>query len=135
MRGTLAEFERVAADAQAAKSVEAAANVERPADVEDAVTLATAVRWVSLRVRRVKALLVAICTLLPDRFAGCAPIVHIFRQHLQTDCALVVLREICATQLHGLAAPLGLVGPSKGMNQRGKARQQLTGLDPPRVLP
>jgi len=63
--GALDPIEEVVATVETARSVEAAADVLRPD-----ITLASAVRWVRRRLTPVRRALLAVVTLLPDRFTG-----------------------------------------------------------------
>ena len=63
--GDLDDLERVVAQVDAASSIEAAADVLRPD-----IVLPSAVRWVRRRLTLVRATLLAVVTLLPDRFGG-----------------------------------------------------------------
>jgi hypothetical protein len=101
MPGTLADVEEAAARAEAAASVEAAAEELRPGDVGEAVTLATAVRWVRLRLAIVRATLATVRGLLPDRFEHCKVSVRSFRERRGVGSALMALRQ----GLRALPAP------------------------------
>ena len=131
MPGTLPALEEAVAHAEAAPSVEAAANALRPGDVDAAVTLPTAMRWVRLRLARVRATLATVRGLMPARFEPCPITVRAFRAALGVPSVLVALRGICARYLHMLPAPLGLRPPGAVRRRGGHRRQQSTGPDPP----
>ena len=131
MPGTLDAIEEAVATAESATSLEKAADEVRPADAEDAVTLCAAVAWLRLRVTIVRATLVTVIGLFPDRFADCAPRVGAFRKRLGTRRVLVGLREICEGHLHALAPPLGLVRRRTSREGDAGAHQQSIGPDPP----
>jgi hypothetical protein len=130
--GTLDALEEAVVRVEETKAIEKAADELRPADAPDAVTLPTAVRWVRLRVELVKAVLIAVLGLFPDRFAPFAPgppTMRHFRDRLGTHRALVALRGIAEAHLHALPVPLGLV-PPPGVWGAGPF-QQSSGPDPP----
>ena len=127
--GTLDALEETVMRVEKAETIEKAADELRPADAPDAVTLPTAVRWVRLRLELVKAVLIAVLGLLPDRFAPGPPTIRHFRDRLGTDHVLVALRGIAQAHLHVLPLPLGLV-PPPGVCKTGPF-QQSPGSDPP----
>ena len=131
MPGTLDDIEQAAATAELAPSVEHAAAQLRPAESPDAVTLGAAVAWLRRRLVLVRALLVTVIGLLPDRFAGLGLWVRMWRERLGTSRVLVALREICAQQLYALPRPLGLNPRVPVAQPRRRGRQQSTGTDPP----
>ena len=129
--GTLAEIEDAVAAAERAKSLEAAADAVRG----DAIELPGAMRWLRRRIRLVRRALAAAGVLLPEALAGCPPTVLAFRDRLDTDAALVWLREATAPDLVALPPPLGC---ARGPAIRGHPIapfQQRTGHDPPRAGP
>jgi hypothetical protein len=127
--GTLDTLEEAVARVEKAEAVEKAADELRPADAPDAVTLATAVRWVRLRLELVKAVLIAVLGLYPELLAPGPPTIRHFRARLGTDRALVTLRAIAKAHLDVLPLPLGLV-PRPGAWE-GEPFQQSSGSDPP----
>jgi hypothetical protein len=131
MPGTLDMIEEAAARAETAPTVEKAADELRAADAPDAVTLATAVVWVRLRVLIVRALLTTVRGLMPERFAELTPRVSAFRQRLGTLRVLVALRAICERYLHTLPAPLGLVPRAVREAEPPEGHPQRAGPDPP----
>lgn len=112
--GTLARVEDAVAAVEQAGSIAAAVDVVRPPDVEDAVGLVAAQRWLRRRVAAVRAALLAIATLMPERFAGVAPTLAGFREALGASRVLVALRAIAARHLHALPVPLGLRARAAG---------------------
>lgn len=129
--GLLDEMEGAVAVAESARSKEDAAERVRPAEEDDAVTLASAVRWLVRRVVAVHRILATVIGLLPTMFEGCAPTIASFRERLGTSHVLVELRGICARHLGMLAAPLGLIGMPRSENWARRPFQQSTGPDPP----
>jgi hypothetical protein len=107
LQGTLAAVEHVIATVEAAGGVSAAVDVVHPPDAQEPVGLVCALRSIRRRVRAVRAALVAIATLLPERFAGVAPTLAAFREALGGDAVLVRLRELAQRHLGALPVPLG----------------------------
>jgi hypothetical protein len=130
MPGTLDDLEQAAATAEGARSVEDAAEQLRPADCPDAITLGAAVAWLRRRLVLVRALLVTVIGLWPDRFAGLALLLRAWRERLGTSRVLVALREICAQHLYALPRPLGLNPRMPVAPPRCRERQQSTDTDP-----
>jgi hypothetical protein len=95
LSGSLEEVEEVAAQ------VEAAAVELRPD-----ITLLCAVRWVRRRMKYARLALVALVTLVPARFAGCARISEL-RRVLHTKAVLRAIREELAAHLASLSTPVG----------------------------
>jgi hypothetical protein len=125
LSGTLDEVEATVI-ASETSGVEKAAAAMRVDEVE----LPGAVRWLRRRRVGVRAALLALVTAMPGRL-GMIPELHAIRRVLDTERALVNLREIAADHLHALPHPLGLrarpaVGP-----QAETAMQHETGTDPP----
>lgn len=127
LSGDLAAVEDVVAQAEQCPSVEAAANTLRMDDI----SLPSAVRWVRRRLMPVRATLLALVTLMPTLFAGCAPTLRDVRRVLGTESALVVLREVGAAHVGALPPPFGFGPRRKGGWRRWGARQHGTGPDPP----
>lgn len=124
--GDLEEIERVVAAVEAAPSVEAAADELRP-DID----LPGAVRWVRRRLRAVRAALLVLVTMSPDRFEGCAPTLGDVTARLGTP----TLRQVRAqTEKHlaSLAAPIGFGPPPRRGTRRRTPLEQDLGPDPPR---
>jgi hypothetical protein len=114
LRGTLADVEQVVAAVEAAGSVTAAVDAVHPPDVEEPIGLAGALRSIRRRVRAVRAALLAIATLLPERFTGVPPTLAAFRKALGIDAVLVRLREIAKRHLGALPAPVGFRARGSG---------------------
>jgi transposase-like protein len=125
--GTLSEIEQVVATVEQAKSVEAAADALR----RDAVTLASAVRWVRRRLRLVRALLTIVVGMLPQSLLGCAPTISAVRERWAIPQVLVALRERAKVHLQALGRPLGFRHPSYAGGNHPSPFQQPMGPDPP----
>lgn len=128
--GTLDDIERTAAQAEASSSLEHTAEELRPGDDPCAVTLSVAVAWVRRRVAWVRALLLTVASLFPDRFAGVGPSVRAFRERLATSRVLVALRGICEPYLYALSPPLGLNPRAAWAPAGGGERPQSIGQAP-----
>ncbi|MEY4512377.1 MAG: hypothetical protein RLZZ450_4499 [Pseudomonadota bacterium] len=89
MSGTLDEVEAVVAAVEQAGGVAAALEAVHPADAEDAVGLQGALRSMRRRVGAVRSVLLAIITLLPERFAGVMATITSLRAALSTRRVLV----------------------------------------------
>jgi hypothetical protein len=125
LSSTLDEVEQVVAVAETAPSQETAAAKLRP-DIE----LPGALRWLRLRVRAVQVALLVVATLLPGEL-GDELRVGPVREHLQTERALVALRELASAHLGAVAPPLGF-GPRSLPSRRKRRRHQHDmGPDPP----
>jgi hypothetical protein len=105
--GTLDEAEAVVAAVEAAGGVAQAVDAVHPPDAPGAVGLVCALRSIRRRVRAVRAALLAIATLMPERFAGVAATLASFRDALATGSVLVTLRELAERHLGALPVPLG----------------------------
>lgn len=90
-----------------AGSIAAAVDIVHPAEAEAALGLEGAKRSIGRRVRAVRAALLAIITLLPERFAGVLPTLAGMRVALSTERVLVALRSLAARHLASLPTPLG----------------------------
>jgi hypothetical protein len=112
--GTLAAVEDVVAAVEHAGGVAAAVDAVHPPEAEDAVGLVSALRSMRRRVRAVRAALLAIATLMPERFAGVAPTIAAFREALAGGRVLVRLREIAERHLSALPVPLGFHARASG---------------------
>lgn len=122
--GDLDDLERVVAQVDAAPSIEAAADVLRPD-----IVLPSAVRWVRRRLTLVRATLLAVVTLLPDRVDGDAHLGAV-RAALHTAHALVTLRARAATLLSALPRPLGFGRHVRLRHVQRTRRQHRLGADP-----
>lgn len=116
--GSLAEIEQVIVTVEEAATVEAAADRQRP-DVE----MPGRLRWVRRRLGQVYAGLLALRTLLPERFGECAPSVCAFRDCLGVEPVMPLLRAYGAEHLHALPPPLGF-GPRRSVSLRFMKYQQ-----------
>lgn len=125
--GTLADVERVVRTACRAGSVERAADQLR----SDPVTLPTAMRWVRLRVRRVRAFLAACITLYPERFGQLEPSLDAFGAACGSEAVLDALRAVAADRLASLPAPAGFLRRNCALAAKPSRRQHANGLDPP----
>lgn len=105
--GTLVAIEAVVATVESAGGVAAAVDRLRPPDAPDAVGLSCALRWIRRRVAAVRAALLAIVTLLPERFEGTEPTIRAVGAALGSDRVLETLRETLGRRLAALPAPLG----------------------------
>ena len=114
LSGTLDEVERVVDAVEQACGVTAAVETVHPAHAEDAIGLQGALRSMRRRVSRVYAALVAIITLMPERFTGTTPTLEGLRTALSTQRVLVSLRELAAPCLHALPSPLGFGARGRG---------------------
>jgi hypothetical protein len=108
LSGTLDEVESVVAAVEQAGGVARALETVHPAEAEDPIEPQGALRSMRRRVRAVYAALLAIITLMPERFAGVTPTLAGLRRALSTERALVSLREVAARHLPALPTPLGL---------------------------
>jgi hypothetical protein len=107
LSGTVAEVEDIVAKVDEAGSVAAAVDAVLPPDAEEPIGLVGAVRWIRRRVVAVRAALLAIVTLMPERFAGVRPTLAGFREALCRERVLVTLRELVQRHLGALPVPLG----------------------------
>lgn len=123
--GSLDEAEQVVLRVEASRSVEQAAVSLRP-DIE----LPGAVRWVRRRLKGVRAALVALITLLPGEL-GTVTELHGMRELLESQRALVTLREIGGCHLGALPRPLGFHPGRPRVKEAGQGLQHETGPDPP----
>ena len=123
--GSLDEVEQVVLVAES-KGVEAAAQ-----ELRTEIELPGAMRWLRRRRDLVRAALLALITALPPARLGTVPRVQAVRTVLETDRALVALREIGADHLHALSYPLGFCRPRRRRADRDLAIQHETGPDPP----
>ncbi len=105
--GTLDAVEDVVAAVEQAGSVAAAVDAVHPPEADDAIGLVCALRAMRRRVRAVRAALLAIATLMPERFAGVAPTLAALREALAGERVLVTLRQIAERHLSALPVPLG----------------------------
>jgi hypothetical protein len=107
LTGTLDTVERVVEAVEAAGSISAAVDAVHPPDADEPIELPGALRSIRRRVKAVRAALVAIVTLLPERFVGVAPTIAAFRGVLGGGAVLIRLREVAERHLHAMPSPLG----------------------------
>ena len=124
--GSLDEVEQVALLAES-KGVEAAAQ-----DLRTEIELPGAMRWIRRRRDGVRVALLALITAMPGRL-GTIPRIEAVRTVLESERALVSLREIGANHLHALGYPLGFCRPHQRRSERDLPTQHETGPDPPGV--
>lgn len=122
--GSLDEVEQVALLAES-KGVEAAAQ-----DLRTEIELPGALRWIRRRRDAVRVGLLVLITALPGRL-GTIPRIQAVRTVLESERALVSLREIGADHLHALSSPLGFRRPHQRRSERDLPTQHETGPDPP----
>lgn len=108
MSGTLDEIEAVVRTVERSGGLAAAIDIVHPADVKRPIGPVCAARWIRRRLQAVRAALLAIVSLLPERLAGIAPTVTALREALGTDRVLVALRGLAARHWIALPVPLGL---------------------------
>ena len=109
MPGTLDEVEAVVLAVEQAGSIAAAVEQVHPADAERAIGPVCAERSIRRRVQPVCAALLAVITLLPERFRGIMPTIAALREALGTDRVLVAVRCIAEQHLGALPTPLGFL--------------------------
>ena len=114
LSGTLAAVEQLVAEVERAGSASAAVDIVHPPDTEDAIGLVCALRSIRRRVRAVRAALLAIATLMPERFAGVSATLAAFREALAQDNVLVTLRAMVERHLGALPAPFGFRARGSG---------------------
>jgi hypothetical protein len=124
LSGSLAAVEHVVTTVGVARSVEAAADHLRP-DIE----LPGAVRWVRRRLGPVRAVLLAVVTLLPE-LAGVRPTLAAVGAQLGVP-VLVAVRARAERHLPALAAPVGFHPQRRRGANRGAAAQHDLGPDGP----
>ena len=107
MAGTLDEVEAAVHAVEQAGSIAAAVEQVHPADAERAIGPVCAQRSIRRRLRSVRAALLAVVTLMPERFRGIAPTITALREALGTDRVLVAVRCIAERHLGALPTPLG----------------------------
>ncbi len=122
--GSLDEVEEVALAAES-KGVESAAQ-----DLRTEIDLPGAMRCIRRRRDAVRAALLALITAMPGRM-GTIPSIQAVRTMIESERALVSLREIGADHLHALSYPLGFCRPHQRGSERDLVTQHETGPDPP----
>jgi hypothetical protein len=114
LSGTLAEVEAVVAAVESAGSVGAAVDVVHPAEADEAIGQAGALRSIRRRVTAIRAALLAIATLMAERFIGVQPTLTSFRAALGCEEVLVRVRELGERHLGALPVPLGFRARASG---------------------
>lgn len=107
MAGTLDEVEAAVLAVEQVGSIAAAIEQVHPADAERAIGPVCAQRSIRRRLRAVRAALLAVVTLLPERLHGIEPTITALRDALGTDRVLVAVRCIAERYLGALPTPLG----------------------------
>lgn len=107
MIGTLDAVEAAVLAVEQVGSLAAAVEHVHPADAEHAIGPVCAQRSIRRRLRAVRAALLAIVTLLPERLSGIAPTITALRKALCTERVLVEVRSIAERHLGALPTPLG----------------------------
>lgn len=113
LSGTLDEVEAVVLAVERAGGVAAALEQVHPATAEHAIGQVCAMRSIRRRVRAVRAALLAIVTLMPERFMSVVPTLSALREALGTNRALIALRTIAQQHLGALPVPLGFGARAK----------------------
>lgn len=107
LSGTLDEVEAVVHAVERAGGVAAAVEAVHPAGAARAIGMVCAMRSIRRRLHGVRAALLAIVTLMPERFVGVAPTLGAMRAALGTDRVLITVRDLALKHLHALPTPLG----------------------------
>ena len=101
LKGSLEELEAAVRAAEGAETRAEAADAGSPEGP------ASVLRWLGRREGWVRALPVTVKGLIPERFTGVEPTLAGFGQQLDSDAVLRQLREVAATHLSVLPAPVG----------------------------
>jgi hypothetical protein len=107
MSGTLDAVEATVLAVERTGSIAAAVEQVHPADAERAIGPVCARRSVRRRLRAVRAALLAVVTLVPERLRGVAPTITALREALGTERVLVAVRGLLERHLGALPTPLG----------------------------
>lgn len=107
MRGTLDAVEAAVLAVEQTGSIAAAVEQVHPADAVRAIGPVCARRSIRRRLRAVRAALLAVVTLLPERLTGIAPTVSALRSALGVERVLVTVRGMIQRHLDALPTPLG----------------------------
>ena len=126
--GSLRDIEVVVDEVERLGALEVAAHVVRGHDV----MLPGAIRWTRRRLNAVRATLVTLIGLMPERFMRCQPTLASFRHALGVELVLPALREIAVDHLAALPPPVGFAPRRRRVLRRRKRSQHFTGPDPPR---
>ena len=105
--GTLDAVEAAVHAVEQTGSLSAAVEQIHPADVPRAIGPVCARRSIRRRMRAVRAALLAVVTLLPERLAGIAPTITALREAFGVERVLVTVRGIIEPNLSALPTPLG----------------------------
>ena len=108
MSGTLDTIEAVVATVERVGSTAAAVEHVYPPDQKRAIGPDCALRSIRRRLRAVRAALLALVTLLPERLLGVPPTLSALRLALGTERVLLTARELLSPHLHAMPAPVGL---------------------------
>ena len=107
MRGTLDAVEAAVHAVEQTGSLTAAVEQVHPADAPRAIGSVCARRSIGRRLCAVRAALLAVVTLMPERLTGIAPTITALRQALGVERVLVTVRAIIEPHLGALPTPLG----------------------------
>ena len=129
IKGSLEEQEEpVRVAERAATQAEAVEQVRPPGEC----SLASAQRWLKRRRQWVRALLVTVKGLYPERFTGVEPTLAGCGQQLGSETVLRTLREVAEAHLRDLRAPVGFRRVSVAVRTGALAsKKQACGLSPP----
>jgi len=108
MSGTLDAIEAAVATVEEVGSTAGAVELLHPPDQERPLSYGSALRSIRRRLRAVRTTLLALVTLLPERFKDVAPTLGALRAELGTARILLTVRELLAPLLHALPVPVGL---------------------------
>ena len=108
MRGTLDAVEAAVHAVAQSGSITAAVELVHAAEAARAIGPVCARRSIRRRLRALRAALLALVTLLPQRLAGIAPTITALRQALGVERVLVTVRGLLEQHLNALPAPFGL---------------------------
>ena len=126
MPGTLVEVEEAIMAVERASSQEAACANLRPGK-----ELQGLLRWMRRRLGAVHLCLLLLKGLLPELFIGCEPTISVFSARLGLSPLLPALREIAASHLSSLPAPIGFSPRDLGGGSPINQNQHPVGTDPP----
>jgi hypothetical protein len=107
MRGTIDAVEAAVHAVEQTGSIAAAAEQVHPADVAKPIGAVCARRSIVRRLRAVRAALLAVVTLLPERLVSVAPTITAMREALGVERVLIAVRSIIEPHLNALPTPLG----------------------------
>ena len=107
MRGTLDAVEAAVLAVEQTGSIAAAVERVHPADAVTPIGLVCAQRSIRRRLQAVRAALLAVVTLLPERLSGTDPTIAALREALGVPRVLVAVRDLIGRHLSALPTPLG----------------------------